>query len=397
MNMYKLLITISFLLLSTALFATVDFTEGHSGKRFIINAASSVRYGLGGKLKEYQLFFLLLQEENKIISSGNYVEINLGVYDGYFDKNAFVQKHSYTMSYAFGKLTLNIVSDNPKLVDILTLIFYGLNHISEIKKEQKELLAIDFHSSYGILPFGPTHLASIQSKKLITISSISQTKIDSILKTKNPLVSTLLKRKLYRELAPSPTYNGLLDYYTQNDSFYFFDNTKSIVSKFKAKNYIDAEMKFDTLNQSIKSFPHLYNVITDKDHYLIFITPDSFYHYNFKRDELIGPNYLLQTGIERFDRNSWVESMSVNNNIITLKNNTLWGEYNLLYNIESRNIQVDSNTFPEGIKEELATTRAQKLAIEKEKRIKKEKAQHMVAMLTVILLINGFLIFTKRL
>lgn len=409
--MLKKLVTILFtiFILPKASHATSAFTERKQSK----NCAICTTYGdttkcfsgIGSHLNVFHIQSLFIYLEDNYLAPDEHIEINFCLYSKYYTNDTINGILPYSLGYDYRSfnlftnnkkrldkkklvktIILNVRTNSFNVQECLKLLMYGLANRNQIEKLQKKIAVQHvFDGNDSIL-------------------TISKHDIDNILKIENPFINSLLKHKTYRLSTPvRPKDYGLLDIYTQNDSFYLYETKNLKSSYYDLRNYLKKDFKTDTLNTSLFSFSEMTDFTSDKqDNYLVFNNDRTFYHIVLHNKKISGPYTLPKLG-NKFDEYSRiVDSFSKKGDTIILRMDTGYsdGSYYILFNTKTGKAVIDSASMGFDIKAELKAIREINAQIDAELKTAQAFAMrkyYMIALAIVVIALNLFLAYSKRL
>lgn len=406
--MLKRLTVIILVLLSTLnlLYGNIAFTEIKQSKQCRITGASGqMGGGISSYLREQYLQAIFLYLEENYLKPDQYLQINFGLYSKYYSNDSINGKLPYSLGYvhtmfniysnngnrinkqkASKTIVLNVYADGFNAKDCLKLLLYGLEHKEEIEALQRGVLVKHV--------FGGSD----------SIKTVSQKTIDDILRTDNPFLNGLLKHKVYRRSFPVyPESFGKLDIYFQNDSFYLYETKNISPAYYNLKSYLRKGFNTDTLNTSLFSISEIIDFCSDKnDNYIISTDKRQFYHIRLHDKKVSGP-YKLPSLSTKIDKHSSMCDSFISRGdsiILTIQTDFDRSSYSVIFNPNTGEIRIDSSSFCQSIKEIVQhekQERDKKLFIIQEAETVKQHKYYALILVCLVISLNLFLAFSKKL
>ncbi len=362
MNMYKLLITISFLLSSITLFATADFTVGSMRNQIHIESYHITKES--DEVKSEYLINAFEELNKKYFNDTAYIVIRIGLYRSFYGEKLFPDIRPYCLGYQdyqfiqFNKndnpekyvtkkaLFITISTDSIVLKYCMNLIHYGLNHADEIMKKQKMILGMTLFNYF----FDPFTYFQNNYQRIRTISSAE---VNHILKTANPIVNSMLgKRYFYRYYTRN---KPVINVYTQYDSIFVYEQSQKT-------NKIYNENPKIILPTDI-----LTAILYDSSDCYLIIAGNKLFAYTFTNKKLTAPIDLpLADPISMEDFPRWF-TLNRNNNTIILQMVSYYGEklYNIVVDLTRSRAIIDTNSITKTYRDYISLMRSERTRYDK--------------------------------
>ncbi len=405
--------------------ATVKFTPSIFSKHLFFVGAHS------GNLKIIQLYKLTDDINKALFNDSAYIRVYYLTDSFYFGSKILPIKPKYCLQYrnslfqdfATEDEILNTTSRHEALslfcndwnIDVeecIKLIYYGLKHHDFIENEQKLLLA---KTELGYTKLNDIYSPNIYGEGLAQSSqfdfrySIPKTIIDSILSINMSEIQPFTNQKAYRRWTVSmPASFGKIDYYIQNNKYFVYRVTGD-----KNKWCYDCldnwkERLKDTSGIALFSLNYIADIIGDGEDNYIISTGDSFYHYMVSTNKLNGPYLFPLLDVPSWSFTSFNEKLEHSNDTFTL-HARMWslGDYDIKYVSSFQSVFIDSNSIDVGVKQYINQQKEegkkqdsihkQKVALIKNI-VQKQKSKQcqMLALISIVLFLNAFLIWRSR-
>lgn len=301
----------------------------------------------------------------------------------------FVNEDSTTQKMFFRScLSLYCIADNINVGDCLKLINYALSNAKEIHRKQYKNVAHTIfqpyrqaYDSFYIMGAGKLY------NGYEPLYTISPTEISNIINNDYSQLDTFLDQKFFRHktgILPSPL--GLIDYYVQNEQYYICD-AKAL--------------------KPIFVFPNIDRVVSDSNNnYLIFTQGDTFYHIILDQLKLIGPLKFPLISQSFYGKGfNFQENMySLSQDTLIIKAETLFGEYSVIYDMKHGKLQIDAGRTPHDVFLAVKGYEEDERPLFNHSESSKPKIENlshryfiMSIVFTIVILLNLFLVYSKRL
>lgn len=405
--------------------ATVKFTPSMFSKHLFFVGAHS------GNLKMMQLYKLTDEINKALFNDSAYIRVYYLTDSFYFGNSILPVKPKYCLQYsnclfqdfAAEDKILPTTSRHKALslycnywdIDIrecIKLIYYGLAYHDMIEKEQTLLLA---KTELGYTKLNDIYSPNVYGEGMALspqfdfIYSISEAQIDSILSINMPKIEPFANQKAYRRWTiMTPASLGKIDYYIQNNKYFVYRVTG------KKNKWCDdclgnwKERLKDTAGIVLFSLNYIADIIGDGEENYIISTGDSFYHYLATTNKLDGPYFLPHLDAPDWSIASFNEKLEYSNDTFTI-HASMWslGDYDIKYVWSSHYAFVDSSSIDPNLKFYLIRMKdearvedsihKQKVALIKNiVQKQKSKQYQMLALASIVLFLNAFLIWRAR-
>lgn len=311
--MRSLVIIVSMCFYTIASTGTQDFTSGMINERNVIQDYHTLD-------ENCIVFFLYLGKYNRTRWGDSvYIKVSFNLRERFYSANFLAPEQKYYLGYDkqyfttkgevirkralhVNTIILHCNTPQPNMDEIFRLLDFGLTYPDEIVKRQH----VCFINSGGwqaeffrVAEYYKSEMAfSGVPGGYDYIWSVDNSLIDSIL--------NIQKHRYYGDIKSSRYYNawvrpkGMLDYYTENDSFYVYVRQESdeYLDGFLKKN--DGTAFFDdTSNKSnhkvIGAFSEYISIHNSLNDYFVRVNDTMFYYYSAQKEILLGPYTLSKS------------------------------------------------------------------------------------------------------
>lgn len=358
-----------------------------------------------GNLSKILILNEVLKEYNSNNHCNKYLRVNVQMYNSYIsdclfainpkyflgiDKHLFIHDENRKAHYhTKDAVTININTNHIDIKECISLLLYALNNDALILKHQIPILAKsgtifykEVRSNYDF-----THTSLFGNFDII--HSISQNETNRLTQNIDSSVTKTLGRKYFDIEYYTPELPRLSFYY-QNDTYYFYKRHHRVSDG-------------DT-NKVLFSNNKMYRTVDDekRNNHFVFITVDSFYHINSLTGNVNGP-FLYKYVDSLYLQSSY---KGISNLLITKGDSAIFtllsyfGEYNVIFKYSNNTVIIDSSSFTSGIIDRLKRIRErnnQLEIIEKQNNSFANRKYHILTLAIVVIALNLFLAYSKRL
>jgi hypothetical protein len=400
-----------------------DFIEGIIGRNLCV--AGDAR-GCESRQK-INLLFRLIQDLNKIFFKDTAcIQVQFNLHKYYYGNKIILTKEKYCLAFQYKNfaksnsqgdlnryesnkgIVLDCIVDQINTSDCIKLIYYGLKHTDIISQKQFTLFAKTTHNEHkGLRSIYDGYSNTIYGP-IDFVKTIGKVETGNILKMNFPELEPLFKQRWYRQWSyPSDSSNGMVDYYIQNDSVYFFKRLRKQLrwddNYSNEKNW--KRILADTNGITLFGFANIKYFTSDlNNNYLVFTNDSTMYHYVLDKDSLIGPLTIHQIP-ELIKYRYYAGTTYGNNDTLIIPFNTSVGDYNIIYYIKTQTYSIDT---PSSETRRVLNNIRQSEPYEKEEQEKieqkskklglnlKQRQNHIILLFISLSTLTSFLAFSKK-